>query len=109
MDEFKKADGETFDEYMMRIGEACSERKLTQNQAAELLNEATGSDYGECRYRKTYKSWKAGYDYAIDHANEETIKNELQRLKIEKSNYKMNAMQQTRCIAMLLVPNPLRN
>ena len=52
MDEFKKADGETFDEYMMRIGEACSERKLTQDQAAELLNEATGSDYGECRYRK---------------------------------------------------------
>lgn len=29
MDEFKKAVGETFDEYMMRIGEACSERKLT--------------------------------------------------------------------------------
>lgn len=29
MDEFKKADDETFDEYMMRIGEACSERKLT--------------------------------------------------------------------------------
>lgn len=29
MDEFKKADGETLDEYMMRIGEACSERKLT--------------------------------------------------------------------------------
>lgn len=84
MDEFKKAGGETFDEYMMRIGEACSERKLTQNQAAELLNEATGSDYGECRYRKTYKSWKDGYDYAIDHTNEETIKNELQRLKIEK-------------------------
>ena len=84
MDEFKKADGETFDEYMMRIGEACSERKLTQDQAAELLNEATGSDYGECRYRKTYKSWKAGYDYAIDHANEETIQDELQRLKIEK-------------------------
>jgi hypothetical protein len=29
MDEFRKADGEAFDEYMMRIGEACSERKLT--------------------------------------------------------------------------------
>lgn len=84
MNEFKKVDTETFDEYMMRIGEACSERKLTQDQAAELLNEATGSDYGECRYRKTYKSWKAGYDYAIDHANEETIQDELQRLKIEK-------------------------
>lgn len=49
-----------------------------------FLNEATGSDYGECRYRKTYKAWKAGYDYAVGHANEETIQNELQRLKIEK-------------------------
>ena len=84
MDEFKKRDEENFDDYMMRIGDACGERKLTQDQAASLLNEATGSDYGECRYRKTYKAWKAGYDYAIGHANEETIQNELQRLKIEK-------------------------
>ena len=84
MDEFKKKDEETFDDYMMRIGDACGERKLTQDQAAMFLNEATGSDYGECRYRKTYKALKAGYDYAVGHANEETIQNELQRLKIEK-------------------------
>lgn len=84
MDEFKKKDEETFDDYMMRIGDACGERKLTQDQAAMFLNEATGSDYGECRYRKTYKAWKAGYDYAVGHTNEETIQNELQRLKIEK-------------------------
>lgn len=84
MDEFKKRDEESFDDYMMRIGDACGERKLTQDQAASLLNEATGSDYGECRYRKTYKAWKAGYDYAVGHVNEETIQNELQRLKIEK-------------------------
>lgn len=84
MDEFKKKDEETFDDYMMRIGDACGERKLTQDQAAMFLNEATGSDYGECRYRKTYKAWKAGYDYAVGRTNEETIQNELQRLKIEK-------------------------
>lgn len=29
MDEFKKKDEETFDNYMMRIGDACGERKLT--------------------------------------------------------------------------------
>lgn len=29
MDEFKKRDEENFDDYMMRIGDACSERKLT--------------------------------------------------------------------------------
>lgn len=29
MNEFKKKDEETFDDYMMRIGDACGERKLT--------------------------------------------------------------------------------
>ena len=41
--EFKKADDESFDEYMIRIGNACSERKLTWDQAAVVLNEALGS------------------------------------------------------------------
>lgn len=84
MDEFKKNEEETFDEYMMRIGQACSERHLTQDQAAELLNQATGSDYGECRYRKTYKAWKAGYDYALEHECGNVIVKDIQRLKIEQ-------------------------
>ena len=84
MDEFKKRDDETFDEYMMRIGQACSERKLTWDKAAELLNETTGANYGESCYRKNYKSWKTGYDYAIEHSCSNEIANELQRLKIEQ-------------------------
>ena len=84
MDEFKKKDEETFDEYMIRIGQACSERKLTWCQAAELLNQATGSDYGECRYRKTYKAQKAGYDYALEHECGDAISDDIQRLKIER-------------------------
>lgn len=84
MDEFKKKNDETLDEYMMRIGQACSERKLTWDQAAELLNQVTGSDYGECRYRKTYKSWKAGYDYALEHACGDAVADDIQRLKIEQ-------------------------
>lgn len=51
--EFRKTDDESFDEYMMRIGNACSERKLTWDQAAVVLNEATNSNFGECAYRKS--------------------------------------------------------
>ena len=48
MDEFKKnafrkMEDESFDEYMMRIGKACHEHNLTQDEAAEILNDATGS------------------------------------------------------------------
>ena len=84
MEEFKKKDDETFDEYMMRIGQACAERKLTWDKAAELLNETTGANYGESCYRKNYKSWKAGYDYAVEHVCGDEIANELQRLKLEQ-------------------------
>lgn len=42
MDEFKKnafrkMEDESFDEYMMRIGNACHEHNLTWNEAAEIL------------------------------------------------------------------------
>ena len=82
--EFRKTDDESFDEYMMRVGNACSERKLTWDQAAVVLNEATNSNFGECAYRKKYKSWKAGYDYALEHMCGSTVADELQRLKIEQ-------------------------
>ena len=82
--EFRKTDNESFDEYMMRIGNACSERKLTWDQAAVALNEATNSNFGECAYRKKYKSWKAGYDYALEHMCGDSVADELQRLKIEQ-------------------------
>lgn len=81
---FRKMDDESFDEYMMRIGNACHEHNLTWDEAAELLNHENGSDYGECRYRKTYKSWKAGYDYALEHVCGETVADDIQRLKIEQ-------------------------
>lgn len=89
MDEFKKnafckMEDESFDEYMMRIGKACHEHNLTQDEAAEILNDATGSNYGECRYRKTYKAWKAGYDYALKHECGDTVANDIQCLKIEQ-------------------------
>lgn len=89
MDEFKKnafrkMEDESFDEYMMRIGNACHEHNLTWNEAAEILNDATSSNYGECAYRKKYKSWKAGYDYALEHMHGDAVADELQRLKIEQ-------------------------
>ena len=74
-----------------------------------FLNEATGSDYGECRYRKTYKAWKAGYDYAVGHTNEETIQNELQRLKIEKVKLQDERTGQIEFTEMLPVLKPLKN
>ena len=48
MDEFKKKDDETLEEYGLRIGTACDERRLTWERAAEYLNDATGYENGEC-------------------------------------------------------------
>ena len=84
MDEFEKRTDETQDEYMLRIGIACHEHKLTWPQAVPYLNKADGSNFGECKYRKNFKSWKSGYDYAIEHRQNDELSNELQRIKIEQ-------------------------
>lgn len=84
MDEFKKKDDETLEEYGLRIGTACDERRLTWEKAAEYLNDATGSENGECAYRKKYKSWRAGYDYALQHVHQEQLSTEVQRIKVEQ-------------------------
>ena len=57
--EFRKTDDESFDEYMMRIGNACSERKLTWDQAAVVLNEATNCNFD------TYNSLTPNWYYKV--------------------------------------------
>ena len=84
MDEFKKKDDESLDEYGLRIGTACDERRLTWEKAAEYLNDATGHENGECTYRKKYRSWRAGYDYALQHVHQDQLSAEVQRIKVEQ-------------------------
>lgn len=84
MDEFKKKDDESLDEYGLRIGTACDERRLTWEKAAEYLNDATGYENGECTYRKKYRSWRAGYDYALQHVHQDQLSAEVQRIKVEQ-------------------------
>lgn len=84
MDEFKKRDDESLDEYGLRIGTACDERRLTWEKAAEYLNDATGYENGEYTYRKKYRSWRAGYDYALQHVHQDQLSAEVQRIKVEQ-------------------------
>lgn len=84
MDEFKKRDDESLDEYGLRIGTACDERRLTWEKAAEYLNDVTGYENGECTYRKKYRSWRAGYDYALQHVHQDQLSAEVQRIKVEQ-------------------------
>lgn len=84
MKEFERKDGESIQEYTIRIGYACTDHKLTWEQAASLLNKEAGTSYGESKFRKHFKSWKSGYEYAINHFQPESVKNDFRRLKIEQ-------------------------
>lgn len=84
MDEFKKRDDESIEEFTLRIGNACREHQLTWEKAADYLNAANGTSFGESTFRKTFKAWKAGYDYAMDHSGDAYVKDEMQRLKLEQ-------------------------
>ena len=56
MEEFERKDGESIQEYTIRIGYACTDHKLTWDQAASLLNKEAGTSYGESKFRKHFKS-----------------------------------------------------
>lgn len=84
MSDLNKRDNETQEEYILRIGDACVSGNLTWAKAAEYLNQAFGSNYGECKYRKTFKAWKAGYDYAQQTCSDDTVKEELRQIRLER-------------------------
>lgn len=84
MNTFEKLPSESMDEYTMRIGNACHAGEMTWVTAASYLNKAAGTDYGESKFRKYFKAQKAGYDYAAEHCGDESVSDELKRLKIEQ-------------------------
>ena len=63
IDSVKRRDYENQDDFMVRVGLLVMDGKLTWQMAADIFNEDTGKDYGECAYRKHFKSFYQGMQY----------------------------------------------
>lgn len=109
MDEFKKRDDESIEEFTLRIGNACREHRLTWEKAADYLNAANGTSFGESTFRKTFKAWKAGYDYALDHSGDTYVKDEMQRLKLEQIKMRDERAEMNRVYRNVARAESIRN
>lgn len=84
MEDLKRRDTETIDDYSIRVGYACVNKQLTWNEAADLINKEAGTSYGESKFRKKFKAWKSGYDYAVEHSDAGELRETLSRIRLEK-------------------------
>ncbi len=58
-----RRDYESHDDFMVRVGQMVMDGKLTWAMAADIFNKDTGKDFGECAYRKHFKSFWQGVQY----------------------------------------------
>lgn len=58
-----RRDYENHDDFMVRVGQMVMDGKLTWAMAADIFNKDTGNDFGECAYRKHFKSFWQGVQY----------------------------------------------
>lgn len=63
IDSIARHDYESHDDFMMRVGKMVMDGNLTWQMAADIFNKDTGKDYGECAYRKHFKSFYQGVQY----------------------------------------------
>lgn len=63
IDSIVRHDYESHDDFMMRVGKMVMDGNLTWRMAADIFNKDTGKDYGECAYRKHFKSFYQGVQY----------------------------------------------
>lgn len=63
IDSVKRRDYESQDDFMVRVGLLVMDGKLTWQMAADIFNNDTSKDYGECAYRKHFKSFYQGMQY----------------------------------------------
>ena len=63
IDTIARRDYESHDDFMVRVGQMVMDGKLTWAMAADIFNKDTGKDFGECAYRKHFKSFWQGVQY----------------------------------------------
>lgn len=71
----KRKRNEELVDFKLRVCEQKDTLDLTWKEVAEIINAETGDNFGESKYRKWYKSFKDGIDYAFkNNADDLTLK-----------------------------------
>lgn len=73
---FQKSEGESFDDFFVRLFENKERYGLSCQQIADILNKESGQSFGESKWRKEYAAFSRGMRYA-KHKAMRNIKNRI--------------------------------
>lgn len=88
LEEYKRLQNESIDDYFVRLYSNRNQYGLSCEQAADLMNQETGQNYGESAYRKRFKAFSDGVKYCEKHISdsyivEQTRELEKQRIRLQ--------------------------
>lgn len=84
---------ESITDYKLRVCETKDALGLTWEEVAKVINEETGDNFGESTYRKWFKSFSEGIDYAIENNADKTVieKKQIQEFQLKKERAKLTS------------------
>lgn len=92
----KKLENENLLEYLIRIYSNMTEYGIDKFKAAELLNNAYGSNYDESKWRKDYAQYLKWKDFIISNNLDDEIVRKYEEIKIESEKEKIRQQDQKR-------------
>lgn len=103
MSEITRREGESLQEYKIRLMQNKDLYGLTWEDIRDILNDLTGEKWGESKYRKWWYAFDEGMQYAIENnINQIDVIKELENKKIEIEKEKIKFQDQRREFKKLL-------
>ena len=84
---YARLPGEAFEDYFVRICQNKNVYGLTFEQVADILNAECGETYTESKWRKQWKNFNRGMQYARKHYSNEVLDDQCRQL--EKQRYRL--------------------
>lgn len=61
-EKYQIRDGESIDDYMIRVSALGQQNRLTWQEIADIINEETDLSFSESKYRKNYRTYCKGVE-----------------------------------------------
>jgi hypothetical protein len=92
----KKKDGESLNDYLIRLYQNKDEYEIDKFQVADLLNIEMGSNYDESKWRKDYAQYLKWKDYILNQNLDKDVLDKYEQVRIESEKEKIRKRDQKR-------------
>lgn len=92
----KRREDESIDDFHIRIYSNMHEYGINKDQAANIVNEANGTNFDESKWRKDYAQYMKWYSYLINKNLDQEIVKKHEEIRVESEKEKIRKRDQKR-------------